>query len=118
MTYRILGGAEDDIDTILLDSAERWGLEAADRYGRLIGAVCAAVGAAPERLGSRAVARIPGVRVYALRLGRALVTKEQQVGRSRHLVVYRIGEDGVVEIMGLIHDRMLLDHAVRDRLRG
>jgi toxin ParE1/3/4 len=46
-----------------------------------------------------------------LRLGRRLVSLEQRVGRPRHLVVYRIGTDGVVEILGLAHDRMLLDRA-------
>jgi hypothetical protein len=44
--------------------------------------------------------------------------QEQRVGRPRHLVVYRIGRDGVVEIMGLIHDRMLLDRAVQGMLSG
>jgi hypothetical protein len=29
------------------------------------------------------------------------------------LVVYRVGTDGVVEILGLAHDRMLLDRAAR-----
>jgi hypothetical protein len=31
----------------------------------------------------------------------------------RHLVVYRLGRDGVVEIIGLVHDRMLLTRAAR-----
>ncbi len=79
---------------ILLRSAREWGFEAAARYDRLIRVVFFA-----------------GVRVYPLRLGRRLVSLEQRVGRPRHLVVYRIGTDGVVEILGLAHDRMLLDRA-------
>jgi toxin ParE1/3/4 len=73
-------------------------------------AVFSAVAAFPTLPGSQEVA---GARVYPLRLGRRLVSPEQRVGRPRHLVVYRIGIDGLVEILGLAHDRMLLDRAAR-----
>lgn len=110
MNYRLLGGAEDDIDRILLRSARDWGFDAAARYDRLMRAVFSAVAEFPARHGSREVA---GARVYPLRLGRHLVASEHRVGRPRHLVVYRVGTDGVVEILGLAHDRMLLDRAAR-----
>lgn len=110
MTYRLLGGAEEDIDRILLRSAREWGFEAAGRYDRLMRAVFSAVAAFPALPGSQDVA---GVRMYPLRLGRRLVSPELRVGRPRHLVVYRVGVDGVVEILGLAHDRMLLDRVVR-----
>jgi toxin ParE1/3/4 len=108
LNYRLLGGAEDDIDRILLRSAREWGFEAAARYDRLVRAVFSAVAEFPARPGSREVA---GVRVYPLRLGRHLVAPEHRVGRPRHLVVYRVGTDGVVEILGPAHDRMLPDRA-------
>jgi toxin ParE1/3/4 len=110
LNYRLLGGAEDDIDRILLRSAREWGFEAAARYDRLMRAVFSAVAAFPALPGSQDVA---GARIYPLRLGRRLVSPEQRVGRPRHLVVYRVGTDGVVEILGLAHDRMLLDRAAR-----
>jgi toxin ParE1/3/4 len=110
LNYRLLGGAEGDIDRILLRSAREWGFEAAGRYDRLMRAVFAAVAAFPALHGSQEIA---GARVYPLRLGRRLVPLEQRVGRPRHLVVYRVGTDGVVEILGLAHDRMLLDRAAR-----
>ena len=110
MNYRLLGGAEDDIDRILLRSAREWGFEAAARYDRLIRAVFSAVAAFPALPGSQEIA---GARVYSLRFGRRLVPAEQRVGRPRHLVVYRVGTDGVVEILGLAHDRMLLNRAAR-----
>jgi toxin ParE1/3/4 len=110
LNYRLLGGAEDDIDRILLRSAREWGFEAADRYDCLMRTVFSAVATLPALHGSR---KIAGVRVYPLRLGRRLVAPEQRVGRPRHLVVYRVGMDGVVEILGLAHDRMLLDRAAR-----
>jgi plasmid stabilization system protein ParE len=110
LNYRLLGGAGDDIDRILLRSIREWGFEAADRYDRLMRAVFSAVATLPALHGSREIA---GVRVYPLRLGRRLVSPEQRVGRPHHLVVYRVGMDGVVEILGLAHDRMLLDRAAR-----
>jgi toxin ParE1/3/4 len=45
---------------------------------------------------------------YPFRLGRRLVDPEQRVGQPRHIVVYRVAADGVVEIIGIAHDRMLL----------
>jgi toxin ParE1/3/4 len=110
LTYRLLGGAEEDIDRILLRSAREWGFEAAARYDRLMRAVFSVVGASPALPGSRDVA---GARVYPLRLGRRLVSSELRVSQPRHLVVYRVATDGVVEILGLAHDRMLLDRAAR-----
>jgi len=113
LTYRLVAGAEADIDRILLQSAREFGIEAAERYDLLMRSVFAAVGASPARPGSQEVSTVPGVRVYPLRLGRRLVTEELRVGRPRHLVVYRLGRDGVVEIIGLVHDRMLLTRAAR-----
>lgn len=113
MTYRLLAGAEDDIDRILLKSANEWGVPAAGRYHRLMLAVFAAVGTTPALPGSRAVERVAGVRAYPLRLGRRLVEPEQRVGGPRHIVVYRVANDGVVEIIGVAHDRMLLARAAR-----
>ena len=113
MSYRLLGSAEDDIDRILLESARQWSIEAAGRYDRLMRAVFAALDAAPALPGSQDVAKLAGVRAYPLRHGRNRVEQDQRVGQPRHVVVYRIGRDGVVEIIGVAHDRMLLARAAR-----
>lgn len=113
MSYRLLAGAEADIDRILLQSARAFGIKAAERYDLLMRCVFVAVGDFPMRPGSQEVSRVAGVRVYPLRLGRHLVAREQRVARPRHLVVYRLGSDGMVEIIGLAHDRMLLSRAAR-----
>lgn len=113
MSYRLLSTAEDDIDRILLESARQWSIEAAGRYDRLMRAVFAIVGADPALPGSQVVAKVAGVRAYPLRLGRSQVGQDQRVGRPRHIVVYRIGRDGIVEIIGIAHDRMLLARAAR-----
>jgi toxin ParE1/3/4 len=111
--YRLVGRAEDRIDSILLESARRWGVDAAGRYHRLILAALAAVGDSPGRPGSREIPRLEGVRTYHLRLARRLVGAEHRVGRPRHLVIYRVAPDDVVEILSLVHDRMLLGRAAR-----
>ena len=118
MSYRLLAGAEADIDRILLESARAFGVDAAERYDLLMRSVFAALAAVPDRPGSQEVTTAAGVRVYPLRIGCRLVAQEQRVGRPRHIVVYRVGSDGVVEIIGLAHDRMLLSRAVRRMRRA
>ena len=55
MGYRLTRRAEDQADQILLEGADEWGVEAAARYGRLMLAVWAALGADPGLRGSRPV---------------------------------------------------------------
>lgn len=106
MSYRLLGSAEDQVDRILLASAHEWGIEAAGRYHRLMLAAFAALGASPDLRGSYEIAKVIGVKAYPLQLGRNRVEQGQRVNRPRHIVVYRTGRDGVVEIIGVAHDRM------------
>ncbi|MCK8786772.1 type II toxin-antitoxin system RelE/ParE family toxin [Roseomonas sp. NAR14] len=113
MAYRLARTAEDQIDALLLDSARDHGLEAAGRYGRLILAVMAALGKEPCLIGSVEVPGLAGVRAYPTRLGRRWVELSHRVTNPRHLVVYRLAADGVVEVLGLVHDRMVLSRAAR-----
>ncbi len=87
-TYQLLGGAEADIDRILLQSAQSFGIDAAERYNLLIRTAFALVGDMPGRIGSRDVAAIAGVRVFPPRLARHLAPPDQRAGRPRYLVVY------------------------------
>jgi len=111
--YRLVGHAEDRIDVLLLDSAKRWGIPAAARYHRLILAAAAIAGENPTFAGSREAPRLPGVRTLHLRSMRGLVPAEHRVAEPRHLLVYRVAVDGVVEILSVVHDRMLLARAAR-----
>lgn len=114
MPYRLAGRAEDQVDRILLEGAREWGLDAAARYHRLMLAAWAELGRDPGLRGVRPVARVPGVMAYPLRFAKHLVQPPaERVGRPRHVVVFRVGSDGVVEILGLAHDRMLLVRAAR-----
>lgn len=116
MPYRVVGHAEDRIDAVLLDSARRWGVPAAARYHRLILAAAAAAGEAPALPGSRDIPRLVGVRTLHLRSVRRLVKVEDRVVEPRHLIVYRLASDGVVEILSIVHDRMQLSRAARSAL--
>lgn len=118
MAYRLAKAAEHQIDAILLDSTRAHGIEAAGRYGLLILTAMAALGDDPGLAGSSEVPRLSGVRAYPTRLSRAKVGPGQRVGRPRHLVIYRVGSDGVVEVLGLVHDRMVLSRAARKIVRG
>lgn len=114
MTYRLIGGASEDIDRILFDSARAWGFEAAKRYDLLMDAAFTHIGTYPLTPGSEQVPGLPGLRYFPLRLARRSVEPPQhRVGDPRHIVVYRIAPDSVTEIIGLAHDRMLLVRAAR-----
>jgi len=111
--YRFTGRAEDVIDAVLYESARRWGLRAAERYSRLILTALTAIGESPSLPGSRAIPRITGLRTFHLRLARKFVDREYRVAEPRHLVIYQVGVDGVVEILSIAHDRQQLGRAAR-----
>ena len=113
MTYRLLAGAEDEIDRNLFHSAAEWGIQAAERYHHLMLAVFSLVGATPDTPGALPIDGVAGARAFPLRLARHLTQPALRVGRPRHLVVYRVAADGVVEIIGLAHDRMALTRVAR-----
>ncbi len=117
MAYRLTETAEDQIDALLLDSARDHGLEAAGRYGQLILTVMADLGEEPQMIGSVEVPRLLGIRAYPTRLARQRVEPARRVAKPRHLVIYRLAADGVVEILGLVHDRMVLSRAARRIVR-
>ncbi len=118
MAYRLAQAAESQIAAILLISAQKHGMDAAGRYELLLREAMVALAADPHRPGSVEIPRLPGVRAYAIRIGRLTGPADLRVGTPRHLLVYRVAADGVVEIIGVVHDRMLLSRAARKALRG
>ena len=101
-----------------MSSAREFGFEAAVRYNKLILAALTAVAAIPDLAGSKTVPRVQGLRTFPLRLAGRSVAPQDRVGRPRHLAVYRVAPDGVVEVLSLVHDRMDLTRAARQAKRA
>ena len=118
MPYRLTRAAEGQIDSILLESARTHGIEAAGRYGLLLVTAMAALADDPALPGSVEVSRLPGIRAYPARLGRMRVEAARRVREPRHLIVYRVASDGIVEVLGIVHDRMVLSRAARRAVKA
>jgi toxin ParE1/3/4 len=88
--------AKRDIVEVLEYTRERWGKAQARAYGELIKAALEAVAVAPQR-GKPRAALAPGMLAYPI----------GQPGRpARHVLFYRVGAAGVVEIVRFLHDAM------------
>jgi hypothetical protein len=81
------GRAEDRIDEVVMETAQRWGIETAARYNRLVFAALEAIGISPALPGSRPVSSLPDVLSFHLRSGRRLVAQEHRVRDPRHLLL-------------------------------
>jgi toxin ParE1/3/4 len=97
--------AQADIRNILLWSRDKFGLPAAERYRALLTQSLGDIAADPERLGSKKRPEIMagGVRTYHLRFSRDRAPGPP-VQQPRHVVLYREGANGVVEIARILHD--------------
>ena len=113
MAWRFAGRAEDRIDQVVLDSARRWGIEAAARYNRLIFTALGAIGDDYALPGLRSLFGLRGVRIYHLRSAQRLIERENRVTQPRHLILYQVADDGIIEVLGLVHDRQQLGRAAR-----
>lgn len=113
MPYRLVGKADEQADAILLRTARRWGTDGAARYDRLFLAAFAAIAADPAGPGSRPIDGVEAVWTYHLRLARRALAVDQRVREPRHIVIYRLANDGTVEILGLAHDRQHIGQAAK-----
>jgi hypothetical protein len=52
------------------------------------------------------------------RLAREKIDPASRVRSPRHLIVYRVAADGVVEVLALVHDRMVLSRAAHRSIRA
>ena len=103
MAVRLVGSARDQRKALLRHSAREHGRDAAERYALLITATLNALASEPPPPGSRAIEGLPGLRTYSLALGRRRVPPGERVATPRHVVVYRIADDGAAEIIAFVH---------------
>ena len=104
MAFRISARARRDLDKILRYSLAEYGRDAADRYELLLTTAMREIGDQPLLTGSRPVRRRPGVYSYSISHTRLRLPREQRVRNPAHQVVYRLADDGIVEILGIVGD--------------
>lgn len=118
--YRLTVPAEEQIDEILDWSEHNFGELGRERYAALLVVAMDDVAANPRR---KAVVRKSfasvEVGVYHIRESRKHVPDPPgQVGDPRHILIFRNARDGIIDILGFIHDNMLLKRALRRLLNA
>lgn len=104
--FRLSRPAQSDLEQILATSAERWGEDAKDRYAQLLVATMRKIAADPEGPTTRnRNDLLPGVRSVHLRHAQR-ERRARSVRQPVHVIYYRIGQPGVVEIVRVLHERM------------
>lgn len=108
--YRISQDARADIVDILWHSQAKFGLATRRRYQGLILATLDAIAKQPDRIGSQERDQIgPGLR--SLHLAHCCYSSTAgRTQRPRHVVLYRLGADAVIEVVRLLHDAMEIQH--------
>lgn len=100
---RLSGPARADLTHILATSLERWGAGGQARYAALIAAALETIAADPAGSTTRdRAALLPGVRSFHLRHA----SGDHGVAKPVHLVYYRVGQAGAIEIARVLHERM------------
>ncbi|MEI9986189.1 MAG: type II toxin-antitoxin system RelE/ParE family toxin [Aliidongia sp.] len=118
--YRLAVTAEAEIRRILDRSEERFGNIGRARYAALI------VAAMEDVAGNRHQALVDWRRLSRIEIGVYRIAHSRdrvpepsgRVGDPKHAIVFRVAQDGVIDIIGIIHDRMLLTRALRKILRS
>ncbi|WP_449123951.1 type II toxin-antitoxin system RelE/ParE family toxin [Pseudomonas viridiflava] len=106
--YRISSSARADIVDILRISQTKFGDQARQRYQTLILTALQALASAPYCIGSQDRDELaPGLRSYHLVYSRQQAKHPHGTVKSpRHIVIYRVANDDVIEVVRLLHDAM------------
>jgi toxin ParE1/3/4 len=103
---RLSAMAQADIINLLFWTEQRYGKTARTRYEYLLSAALRDLAADPLRIGTLARPELgPDIRSYHLRNSR----KSAGVARPRHLFLYRMREESLVEVGRVLHDAMELE---------
>jgi toxin ParE1/3/4 len=120
MAHHVISpAAERDIQAILAWTHEQFGVRGRLRYEALLVRAIHDVVENPQRTGSQARPEIaPSAWTYHLWHSRDRVEPPgDRVHRPRHVLLYRIGKDGQVEIGRVLHDAMDLARHLPDEYR-
>jgi toxin ParE1/3/4 len=113
--YRLSRPAEAQIDEILSWSHEKFGEMTRGRYAALLVRAMQDVADHPRQrpvVWKRTASGEVGI--YHISQSRKHVPNPPgRVGEPRHYLIFRVGRDEIVDILGFIHDSMLFDRALR-----
>lgn len=100
---------------VLADSERMFGPSARQRYAALFVAAIRDVASEPARPGSHREVDVSGdLRTYHIGHSRFRIpTDIGRVKSPRHALVYTVAADGVVDVLGIIHERMDRTDALR-----
>lgn len=104
--YRLSDPAKADIASVLRSSEAMHGPQARVRYRALLTAALRRIASDPKGLSTVDRSELfAGLRSLHIRHCRA-ESREAPVGDPVHVIFYRAGEPGLVEIVRVLHDRM------------
>lgn len=113
--FRLSAPAEAQIGDILAWSEDNFGERTRERYAALLVRAMHDIAENPRRASvvwKRFAVGLIGV--YHLRhSSREDLSRSDRVQEPRHHLIFRIGDDDIVDILGFIHERMLFDRALR-----
>ena len=104
--FRLARPAQVDLASILATSAERWGAEGRQRYAAVLAAAMRQVADQPEGpLTKKRPELRSGIRSFHVRYTRRSA-EDATVRRPVHVLYYRVAQEGVIEIVRVLHERM------------
>ena len=102
--FRLSKPAELDIATILRTSEQRWGIPASARYAALLAKAMHAIAADPVGPLTRPLPKLRGgIRRFHTRHARGA---KARVNAPVHVILYRIADPELIEIVRVVHERM------------
>jgi toxin ParE1/3/4 len=104
--FRLARPAQIDLANILATSAERWGTDGRQRYAAVLAHAMRQVADEPEGpLTKKRNELRSGIRSFHLRYARPS-PDAGSVRRPVHVLYYRVAQEGVIEIVRVLHERM------------
>ena len=104
--FRLARPAQIDLANILATSAERWGAEGQRRYAAFLAAAMRQVAAEPDGPLTRKRPDLrSSIRSFHIRYARPSAGGAK-VRKPVHVLYYRVAEEGVIEIIRVLHERM------------
>jgi toxin ParE1/3/4 len=104
--FRLARPAQIDLARILATSAERWGTDGRQRYATVLADAMRQVADEPQGpLTKKRTELRSGIRSFHIRYARRSADAAK-VRRPVHVLYYRVAQEGVIEIVRVLHEKM------------